>query len=550
MKTVGEIAHELQMQAYESDEYVFGDRIPQPGCTSKPYRTYGDDICPEKPNDKDCQQCIFWRPQPAGAEPVEQDKNKGVLMVKLSQLYPNPNNPRKRFDQEALNKLTESIRQVGVLEPLLVVADNGRYRIIAGERRYRAALAAGLREVPVIIRDLTPEQEFEVMLTENLQRADLDPIEEAQAFQLAISRGWKQTELAEKLGISQAQVANRLRLLKLPAEVQDLISREIISPGHGLALVKVAAAPKLVQELAKEFTERDVPVAQAGETVDFQITRVGKPLFSMTYNPPLFDTQETCIKSKCKMRVQVHGRRFYGDDEEHPYCLNPECWEKHQIETRQRKVEEKIQEIAQSRDEISEILKLPEISHSDYRAFHYYSTVKIEECPGDCEHLKDAIDHDEDIIKVCINPACYDQMVKAKEQERTREARMQKKAFEDRKKGILEMAALRDNPPRRILLYMATQVIYNPVYSSSWTRDKIRKRFYKDRGWELPDYKNPWNYKKEIEDLVKHLAELSDKELWQVILYGLLRGIDEDDYVFNLTLGEELQAWVEHLAEE
>lgn len=472
-------------------------------------------------------------PKVATKEPATQG---GACLVPIESIYPNPNNPRKRFDQEAMDKLTESIRQVGILEPILVVPDGNRYRIVAGERRWRAALAAGLEKVPVLIRELTPEQEFEVMLTENLQRQDLDPIEEAQAFQAALARGWKQTELAEKLGISQAQVANRLRLLKLPDKVQDLISREILSAGHGLALVKVAAAPELVQELAKEFAERDVPVAQAGETIDFCITRAGKPLFSETYNPPLFDTQETCIRTKCKKRV--HARRFYSD-EEHPFCLDPECWEKHQAEARQRKVEEKIQEIAQTRGEVPEILKLPEISRSDYRAFHCYSAVEIDECPGGCEYLKDAIDHDKDIVKVCVNPDCYDRKAKAKEQERTREARMQKKAFEDRKKGILDMAALRDNPPRKILLYMAAQAINYPVYSSSWTREKIRKQFYKDRGWELPDNNNPWNYKKEIEDLVKHLGELSEKELWQVILYGLLRGIDEDDCVFQLTISAQ-----------
>jgi ParB/RepB/Spo0J family partition protein len=157
-----------------------------------------------------------------------------MLLLKL--IKTNPNNTRKA-NQESLYELVESIKQVGVLEPIQVVNDGKDYRIVFGERRYRAAQVAGLQEIPAIIKELTPEQEFEIMLTENLQREDLTAIEEALAFQAALEHGYTQTKLAERLGISQSQISNTLRLLKLPEEVQQDISSGMMSASNGRALV-------------------------------------------------------------------------------------------------------------------------------------------------------------------------------------------------------------------------------------------------------------------------------------------------------------------------
>ncbi|MDD2492280.1 MAG: ParB/RepB/Spo0J family partition protein, partial [Bacteroidales bacterium] len=464
----------------------------------------------------------------------------GAQMVPVERLYPNPNNPRKRFDQDELDKLTASVRQLGVLSPILVVQDGEKYRIVAGERRYRAAKAAGLEEVPVLIREFTPEQEFEIMLTENIQRKDLDPIEEAQAFQTAVEQGWKQTELAERLGISQAQVANRIRLLKLPEKVREDISHEILSAGHGLALAKVAHAPELTKEIVSHIVEDEVPVSQAGKVVDHYIASEGKPLYSPVYNAPEFDTQKICIKTKCKMRV--HGKHRFSNTE-HLYCLNTECWEKHQEEAKKKALAEKLQEVAKEigRDDISDIPILDKLPLDNYEVFRSYSSVKLESCPVDCENLQDAVKYGE-IIKACLNPGCWHEKEKAIKREQNREKREIAQTFEAKKDSFLQMCSLHNQLPRKVLIYMATQAINEASTSgvTTWTREKVLKQLYKDRGWELPNFDdNIWPYPDKLKDLVSRLGELSDRELWDVILFGLLRGIVEDDTVYQLTLGAQ-----------
>lgn len=515
-ENIGAIADRMQVAAYEDPDY--GSADPEEG------------------------------PAPVQETPA----NPSYELVPIYTIYPNPNNPRKKFDQEALDKLTESIRQVGILEPLLVVADGNKYRIIAGERRYRAALDAGLQKVPVIVRDLTPEQEFEIMLTENIQRQDLDPIEEAQAFQAAISRGWKQTELAEKLGISQAQVANRLRLLKLPAEVQDLISREIISPGHGLALVKVAHVPDLVKALAKEFQDYGVPVARAADMVDREIRSRGKPLYSSNWDAPKFDHQTICIASKCKYRIHAitpsyeSGRNY---EREHPYCLKPECWERHQKEAINAEREAKMAEVrakAQAAGKETEQVELPKLKgldYNSYKQFTNYSEIKIDECSG-CEKIVDALGHENEVVQICTDLTCWKKKIQEKTREKTRETKDRKKAFDEKIQGILQMSKFHSQPPRRLLTYMAVMALCEPVRSTHWTHEKVWKAAYEFFGWPGGEYTG-WHSEEMIKDLLSHLEKMEYEELWRVVLFGLLRGIDPDEEVFQLTLGarkaEEVQ---------
>lgn len=468
------------------------------------------------------------------------------MEVSINWITPNPGNPRKHFDQTALEELAESIKQVGILEPLVVVwaekptpeGEHMKFRLVAGERRWRAAQLAGLEKVPIVKKDLTPKQELEVMLIENLQRADLDPLEEAQAYANALAQGYTQTELAEKLGISQSQVANRIRLLKLPAEVQDLISRKIISSGHGLALVKVAHVPELTKEIVSHIAEDGVPVSQAGELVDYYIACEGKPLFTETFNAPAFDIQKVCIKTKCKMRV--HGKHRFGNTD--PYCLNPGCWEEYQEEAKKQKLVEKRQEVAEEKgllaDALSHLPVLDELSSDDYKEFTMYPTwVPVEDC-GDCEHIRDAIKCS-NIVKVCMNPGCYNKKKKASKREENQFLKSQQQGFEDKKESILQTCSMHEQLPKKVLVYMATQAVSSAPTSgvTTWTRDKIKKQLYKDRGWELPD--KECSYREDHQDMVSHMEGLTDRELWDVILYGLLRGITEDDTIYQLTLGAE-----------
>jgi ParB family chromosome partitioning protein len=165
----------------------------------------------------------------------------GVAMLPISMVVANPNQPRKTFNAESLNELAETIKKHGVLEPIIVEnGENGRYVIIAGERRARAAKIAGLDKIPAIIRNFTPEESFLVSIIENIQRADLNPIEEASAYkQFMEISGLNQEDTAIKIGKNRTTLANALRLLKLPLNIQEGLTEGKISAGHARALLSI-----------------------------------------------------------------------------------------------------------------------------------------------------------------------------------------------------------------------------------------------------------------------------------------------------------------------
>lgn len=171
----------------------------------------------------------------------EENKSGPEVFLKTIYLEPNKNQPRKEFNLEALEELADSIKEVGIIQPILVQKKNDKYyEIIAGERRWRAAKMAKLKEVPVIIRDYTPKQVMEVALIENIQREDLNPIEEAKAFENLIKEyNLKQEELAQKVSKSRAQISNIMRLLKLDDRVQMLLIEGRLSGGHARALLSI-----------------------------------------------------------------------------------------------------------------------------------------------------------------------------------------------------------------------------------------------------------------------------------------------------------------------
>ena len=161
-------------------------------------------------------------------------------IVKLSKIEPNKEQPRKEFDEDALAELADSIRQYGLLQPILVQDRKTYYEIIAGERRWRACKLAGLKEVPVIIKNYTDQEIVEISLIENIQREDLNPIEEALAYKRLLNEfNLKQEEVAEKVSKSRAAVTNSIRLLKLSDEIQDMVIKGNISTGHARALLSL-----------------------------------------------------------------------------------------------------------------------------------------------------------------------------------------------------------------------------------------------------------------------------------------------------------------------
>ena len=177
--------------------------------------------------------------------------------VKISLVEPNREQPRKMFDEDALIELSESIKQYGILQPLLVQKKDNYYEIIAGERRWRAAKMAGIKEVPVIIKDYTTQEIMEIALIENIQREDLNPIEEAQAYQRLIKDyRLKQDEVAEKVSKSRTAITNSLRLLKLDPRVQDMVIEGKLSSGHARAIITIDDKDKQYYVAQKIFDEK------------------------------------------------------------------------------------------------------------------------------------------------------------------------------------------------------------------------------------------------------------------------------------------------------
>ena len=200
--------------------------------------------------------------------PSEETENKsGYITVRLSKVEPNQAQPREEFNEDALQELAESIRQVGILSPLIVQKRGDRYEIIAGERRWRAARLAGLKEVPVIVKDLSDREILEVSLIENIQREDLNAIEEAKAYRRLMEEfHLKQDELAERVSKSRTAITNTMRLLKLDDKVQEMLINDMISAGHARALLALDN-PVQQQMLANRILDEKLSVRETEKII-------------------------------------------------------------------------------------------------------------------------------------------------------------------------------------------------------------------------------------------------------------------------------------------
>ncbi len=191
-------------------------------------------------------------------KPVENDEN-AVVTLRISMIDPNKNQPRKAFKEDSLKELADSITTYGMIQPIVVTRSGKRYQIVAGERRFRAAKLAGLKEVPVLIREYTEAERTEVAIIENIQRDDLNPIEKAQAYdQLVKEYSLTQEELAKRLSVSRSVIANGMRLLKLSQEVQALLVEEKITEGHARLLISLE--PEQQNEIAAIIVKNDLSV--------------------------------------------------------------------------------------------------------------------------------------------------------------------------------------------------------------------------------------------------------------------------------------------------
>lgn len=190
-------------------------------------------------------------------EIIEPENKTGELLLNINEVEPNRSQPRKEFDEDALLELADSLRQYGILQPLIVQRKKGYHEIIAGERRWRAAKLAGLKEVPVIIKEYSPQEVVEISLIENIQRENLNPIEEAVAFKRLLEEfNLKQDEVAERVSKSRTAVTNSMRLLKLNDKVQQMIIDDMISTGHARALLAIDNKEQQYTIATKIFDEK------------------------------------------------------------------------------------------------------------------------------------------------------------------------------------------------------------------------------------------------------------------------------------------------------
>ena len=193
-----------------------------------------DSLIPNKKENKDIS------PRFEKLQAMEETVKEAGIMVKINQVEPNRDQPRKDFDEDALMELADSIKQFGILQPLIVQKKNDYYEIIAGERRWRAAKLAGIKEVPIIVKNFTEQEIVEISLIENIQRENLNPIEEAMAYKRLLKEfNLKQDEVAERVSKSRTAVTNSMRLLKLSDRVQQMIIDDMISTGHARALLAI-----------------------------------------------------------------------------------------------------------------------------------------------------------------------------------------------------------------------------------------------------------------------------------------------------------------------
>ena len=200
-------------------------------------------------------------------KPKQEVDESSEVMVKVTDIEPNPNQPRTNFNEDALNELAESIKRIGVIEPIVVYKKDRGYEIIAGERRWRAARLAGIKEVPVIIRKYTKQQRVEIALIENIQRENLNPIEEALAYNRLIEEfKLKQDEVAERVSKSRTAITNSLRLLKLCDKVKEMVIEQMISAGHARALITIED-PDVQYETAMTIFDQGLSVRDTEQLV-------------------------------------------------------------------------------------------------------------------------------------------------------------------------------------------------------------------------------------------------------------------------------------------
>ena len=240
----------------------------------------------------------------------QQETSNGERMMKISMIEPNREQPRKKFDEDALQELSESIKQYGILQPLLVSDKKDYYEIVAGERRWRAAKMAGLKEVPVVVKEFSTQEIVEISLIENIQREDLNPVEEAMAYKRLIDEfHLKQDEIAERVSKSRTAVTNSMRLLKLDSRVHQMMVDEMISAGHARAILAISDPEQQYNAAMKVFDEK-LSVRETEKLVKSILTPTKKkPVVSNPTEDAIYESLEEKMKGITGTRVFIHRKK-------------------------------------------------------------------------------------------------------------------------------------------------------------------------------------------------------------------------------------------------
>lgn len=246
----------------------------------------------------------------------------GVTQVGVDSIVPNPRQPRQALDPQALEELASSIREQGLVQPLVVTETEDGYQLLVGERRWRAAQLAGLDAVPVVVRDVTPQQMLELALVENLQREDLNPLEAAAAYQQLVEQfGMTQQQVADKVGKNRVTVTNTVRLLKLPVAVKETLLQGEITEGHARAILRLDSEKQQL-EVLRATLKGGLSVRQTEEKVR-RLTQEAKPRLARVERPPELTALEDKFRQALGTKVSLsRGRKggrlvvyFYSEEE-------------------------------------------------------------------------------------------------------------------------------------------------------------------------------------------------------------------------------------------
>ena len=518
--------------------------------------TFNSNVCEGCPKYQECESLANkLQPVQDEASPGAHDYNAGghqepplgYMIVDIKLISPNPNNPRTEYDEEALKSLAESIRQHGILLPLVCVPEDDPYlvpfglRIVVGERRYRAAQMIGLQELPVIVRDINQEEEMSLMMTENMQRRDLTPIEEAKAFVMMAEQGWTQGGIASILGLQQPFVANRIRLLKLPAAVQEHIMKGSISAYHGLELIRVAGLPDICEDVVKNIMDHGVTVAGTEDAINRIIAQKGRHLSSANCysesQKPIFDADfEGC--DKCSSRVLAKDPNGSGS-KRHPYCMDNKCWQEKRDRALELEAKKRIEALPKKKDGEEKAVNMSTLDSRSYERFKpgwstaYHAGEKrldVQPCIDEsCEFLKvgqGATGY------ICLKPSCFKDRLKKAESAARKELTKKTKSFEDVKDTLISQGLFDEAGQVRhdMLASMAAAAIYDGPSSPGWSDARKQEELYKMMGWPSASDKG-WTER--TEDLVKRVAGLDERSLWQVLVFSLTRFLTEDHIIYK-----------------